>query len=98
MDSKYDAEIFVDGSYNAKNKSYAYSMVIADNKGLHYFSRAFPEDDKSSMRNVAGEIVGAQAGMQYALDNNLKSINIIYDYAGIVACQELSYTAVQAVF
>lgn len=85
MDSKYDAEIFVDGSYNVKNKSYAYGMVIADSKGLHYFSRAFPKDDKASMRNVAGEIAGAQAGMQYALDNNLKNVNIIYDYAGIEA-------------
>lgn len=85
MDSKYDAEIYVDGSYNIKNKNYAYGMMIVDSKGEHYFSRAFPEDSKSSMRNVAGEIAGAQAGMQYAIDNNLKNVNIIYDYAGIEA-------------
>lgn len=85
MDSNYDAEIYVDGSYNLNTKQYAYGMVIIDNNGAHCFNKAFPQDDKSSMRNVAGELAGAQAGIQYALDNNLKNINIIYDYAGIEA-------------
>lgn len=85
MSSNYDAEIYVDGSYNINTKQYAYGMVIIDPKGAHYFNKAFPEDSKSSMRNVAGELAGAQAGIQYALDNNLKNINMIYDYAGIEA-------------
>ena len=85
MDSNYDAEIYVDGSYNIKTKQYAYGMVVIDQKGIHCFNKAFSPDDKSSMRNVAGELAGAQAGMQYALDNNLKSVNMIYDYAGIEA-------------
>lgn len=83
--SKYDAVIYVDGSYDNNSKSYAYGMVIEDKKGVHYFNKSFAEDNKSSMRNVAGEIAGAQAGMQYALDNNYKSIKLAYDYNGIEA-------------
>lgn len=83
MDKYYDADIYVDGSYNQTTKSYAYGMVVHDKTGDHYFSKAFPPDDKSSMRNVAGEIAGAQAGMQYALDTGCKNVRILYDYAGI---------------
>lgn len=83
--SKYDAVIYVDGSYDNNSKSYAYGMVIEDKKGVHYFNKSFSEDNKSSMRNVAGEIAGAQAGIQYALDNNYKNIKLAYDYNGIEA-------------
>lgn len=83
MEDNYDAEIYVDGSYDVHSKSYAYGMTVEDKNGMHYFKKAFPADDKSSMRNVAGEIAGAQAGMQYALDNGYKNIHMLYDYVGI---------------
>jgi ribonuclease HI len=35
------------------------------------------------MRNVAGEIKGAEAAIRYALSNGYKSITIFYDYQGI---------------
>lgn len=35
------------------------------------------------MRNVAGEIKGAEAAMQYALDKSLPAIEIYHDYEGI---------------
>ena len=35
------------------------------------------------MRNVAGEIKGAQAAMQYALDHGIPKIAIYHDYEGI---------------
>ena len=37
----------------------------------------------ASMRNVAGEIKGAEAAMKYALENGYKSIAIYHDYEGI---------------
>ena len=35
------------------------------------------------MRNVAGEIKGAEAAMQYALDHGIREIAIYHDYEGI---------------
>jgi ribonuclease HI len=36
-----------------------------------------------SMRNVAGEILGAQAAMEYALEHGMKEITIYHDYNGL---------------
>ena len=35
------------------------------------------------MRNVAGEIMGAKAAMEYALQQGIKSLIIYHDYEGI---------------
>ena len=35
------------------------------------------------MRNVAGEIKGAELAMQYCLDHQIESITIYHDYEGI---------------
>ncbi len=35
------------------------------------------------MRNVAGEIKGAQAAMQYAIERRIPAITIYHDYEGI---------------
>ena len=35
------------------------------------------------MRNVAGEIKGAEAAMQYAFDHGMKELVIYHDYEGI---------------
>ena len=42
-------------------------------------------DDKemASMRNVAGEIYGSMAAMEYAIEHNIKNLSIYYDYMGI---------------
>ena len=37
------------------------------------------------MRNVAGEIKGSEAAMQYALDHKIPSIIIYHDYQGIAS-------------
>jgi ribonuclease HI len=36
-----------------------------------------------SSRNVAGECLAALRGMKWALENNYKKINLIFDYIGI---------------
>lgn len=74
---------YVDGSYDDITKSYSYGMVIIYKDDELYFSKKFEKDRLSSMRNVAGEIRGAMAAMQYCLDNGIKSISIFYDYEGI---------------
>ena len=48
-----------------------------------HFSKKFVDDDLSEMNNVAGEIKGAEAAIQYCLDNNISSVTIYHDYEGI---------------
>ena len=47
------------------------------------FSQAFDAFDKG--RNVTYEIIGAMKAMQFCLDNNIKALDLYYDYAGIEA-------------
>ena len=74
---------YVDGSYNIATKEFSYGMVILRDSKEYTFNKKFDDKDLASMRNVAGEIKGAQAAMAYAVEEGLKEITIYYDYAGI---------------
>jgi ribonuclease HI len=75
---------YVDGSYNAATKEYSCGVVILHNGTIiKEISQKGPKDEAASMRNVAGEILGAKIAIQYCLDNNIKEIDIYHDYAGI---------------
>lgn len=74
---------YVDGSYDKSTNEFSYGMVVLDGDLVHEFSKKFSDNELASMNNVAGEIKGAEAAMQYALDNNLKKIIIYHDYEGI---------------
>lgn len=60
-------------------------MVVLLSDGTTYQTyRAFSHDNEaSSMRNVAGEIEGAKAAIDYAILHGYKSLAIYYDYEGI---------------
>ncbi len=75
--------IYVDGSYNSATEEFSYGMVVLRPDGEEKFSRRFQDSELSSMRNVAGEIKGAEAAMQYALDHGIREIAIYHDYEGI---------------
>ena len=49
----------------------------------HTFNKSFSDPELASMRNVAGEIKGAEAAMEYAYKNGMKSLTIYHDYEGI---------------
>lgn len=76
-------EIYVDGSYNSVTGDFSYGMVVLDGEQTKTYSQSFHDEELSSMRNVAGEIKGAQAAMQYALDHGIPKIAIYHDYEGI---------------
>lgn len=84
-DAGTDAVAYVDGSYDVTNGSYSYGMVMFYNGGEEHFSEKFENSDLASMRNVAGEIEGARAAMQYCLDKGIKSLTVFHDYIGIAA-------------
>ncbi len=77
------AVAYVDGSYNISTAQFSYGVVIFHDGHEHTFSQCFSDAELASMRNVAGEIKGAEKAMRYCLENNIKSLEIYYDYEGI---------------
>ena len=78
-------EIYVDGSYHAGTKEFSYGMVVLINGKEEKFSQKMSDPELAQMRNVAGEIKGSEAAMQYALDHKIPSIIIYHDYQGIAS-------------
>ena len=79
---------YVDGSYNIETCEFSYGAVIfADGEPLT-FSEKFNDPELATMRNVAGEIKGAEFVMRYCLENGIDSVDIYYDYEGIAAWAE----------
>lgn len=80
---KDHAVAYVDGSYNSATKEYSYGAVLLYNNEERHFNEKFDDEEKASMRNVAGELEGAMFAMRFCLDNGIKSLDLYYDYAGI---------------
>lgn len=78
-------EIYVDGSYHAATKEFSYGMVVLVDGKEEKFSQKMTDPELAQMRNVAGEIKGSEAAMQYALDHKIPSIIIYHDYQGIAS-------------
>ena len=77
------AVAYVDGSFDITTKRYSYGMVILYNGTETTFCEAFDDPELAEMRNVAGEIQGAMEAMLYCVGNDIKALDIYYDYAGI---------------
>ena len=73
------------GSYHAGTKEFSYGMVVLINGKEEKFSQKMSDPELAQMRNVAGEIKGSEAAMQYALDHKIPSIIIYHDYQGIAS-------------
>lgn len=74
---------YVDGSFNAETNIFGYGVVMFHNGKEIHLSHSYNDEDLATMRNVAGEIYGSMAAMTYALENNIKTLSIYYDYMGI---------------
>lgn len=75
---------YVDGSYNVATKEFSYGMVLLE-AGKVIAKECEKSNDASlaAMRNVAGEIKGAEAAMRYAKEHDRKELVIYHDYEGI---------------
>lgn len=78
-----DMVAYVDGSYDATTKEFSYGAVIAYEGEEYHFSEKVDDTELAEMRNVAGEIKGAEFAMRFALDKGCKRIYIYHDYEGI---------------
>jgi ribonuclease HI len=79
-----EAYAYIDGSYNPKTKTYGYGGYLVDDEGEEHIVQGTGNDpDYVGMRNVAGEILGAEVVTQLAVDIGIKALTLFYDYAGI---------------
>lgn len=75
---------FVDGSYNAATHTYGYGGFLVDSVGIkHTLQGSGNNPLLAKMRNVAGEIMGAEAAIRLASELGLKALSLYYDYEGI---------------
>ncbi len=74
---------YIDGSYDEKTGRYSFGGVLLIENEKYEFKKAYDKDIYSEHRNVAGEIKGAGFIIQYAINHNIKELNICYDYEGI---------------
>ena len=77
------AVAYVDGSYHAAKHIFSYGVVMFWNGEEKHFSQRVDDDTLVDMRNVAGEICGSRAAMQFALEHGCKELVIYHDYEGI---------------
>ena len=74
---------YVDGSYNVVDGSFSYGMVLIHGAIEQSFCQRFEDEELAAMRNVAGEIKGAEAAMRYAVTHGFSKLYIYHDYEGI---------------
>ena len=76
---------YVDGSFNISTGEYSFGAVIFSGGKATEYSEKFSDAKMAEMRNVAGEIKGAEFVMRKCVEKGITSVKIIYDYIGIEA-------------
>lgn len=74
---------YVDGSFDKNTFRYAYGCVFVLPDDVKTLNGTGDGEDMVSMRNVAGEVLGSQNAILWAIKNGYKEITIYYDYEGI---------------
>ena len=83
IDETERAVAYVDGSYNVVTKEYSYGAILIYLGKEYEFSNKGEDQSLADMRNVAGEILGAEKMMQQCIENGIKVLDLYYDYEGI---------------
>lgn len=74
---------YVDGSFLLEERRFAFGAVIFHDGKEYRMSGSDNHPDLADMRNVAGEIMGAQRAFAFALEQGAKVLHIYHDYEGI---------------
>lgn len=74
---------FVDGSYNPATGVYGYGGFLMAEGKKYLLSGSGSDEEMSSMRNVAGEVLGSMAAIERAIELGIDSLTVYYDYMGI---------------
>lgn len=78
-----EAVAYVDGSYDKKSGDFSYGVVFMYQGREERFNQRIQDKELAAMHNVAGEIKGSEAAMDYALQRGIKALRIYHDYEGI---------------
>lgn len=79
------ATAYVDGSYNAATGEYSCGVVFLYEGEEIQIAQKGESEELASMRNVAGEILGAELAMRKAVEMGIPSLSIYHDYQGIAS-------------
>ena len=75
---------YIDGSFSESADKYGYGIVLViKRKIVEELSGSGSDNPLSNMRNVAGELVGAQRAIKYAKTHGYKRLVIHHDYLGV---------------
>lgn len=74
---------YVDGSYDHSKLSYAYGCALVLEDEVISLNGSGNDIDYIGMRNVAGEILGSEKAIEWAISHGYKAVHIYYDYEGI---------------
>ncbi len=78
---------YVDGSFNPLTLEYGSGVVILHEDEITELKKKGNDEEMASMRNVAGEIIGASLAMDWFEENIVAGegyfLSIYYDYTGI---------------
>lgn len=79
----FQATAYVDGSFDLSTNRFSYGAVIIYEGKETEEKEAFEPCELSSMRNVAGEIMGAIHAFNYCVEHKIPHLALFYDYEGI---------------
>lgn len=79
------AAAYVDGSYNVTTGEYSCGVVFLYEGKEETIAQKGEDEELAQMRNVAGEILGAQLAMELAVKRGIRKIKIYHDYQGIAS-------------
>lgn len=75
---------FVDGSYNPDTNIYGGGGLLVDQHGhRHLIFESANNPQTAKLRNVAGELLGAQIIADKALKLGMKKLTMFHDYEGV---------------
>ncbi len=77
------AVAYVDGSFSDSIKACSYGCIIFHMSSKIVMSERFYDKEMVSITNVAGELAGALASMQWCIENDIKELHLYYDFSGI---------------
>ena len=75
---------YVDGSFNENIPNYGYGLLcVLDGTIVHSASGAGTNGEATSMRQIAGELLGAIQALNYAKKNGYANVIVLHDYLGV---------------
>ncbi|MDR3239206.1 MAG: hypothetical protein LBT44_03850 [Clostridiales bacterium] len=83
MTNDNKAVAYVDGSYLHEIRTFSYGIVLFYLGQEYHFAEKLRTPELVGMRNVAGEIMGAEKAMRFCLENGISELEIFYDYEGV---------------